>query len=132
MTVNIQDYLNKQYADKDSEGNIIAAKYICIDENQTVSAQATLEKLESRRITVLTSTIDKRNLEEGYSLNFKETTVNVMVYAIKDVIDTIKASDLNLYVDADGLGEGSYEMTIKCDPAIDLTMNEVTIEAAIN
>ena len=51
---------------------------------------------------------------------------------VKDVIDTIKASDLNLYVDADGLGEGSYEMTIKCDPAIDLTMNEVTIEAAIN
>ncbi len=132
QTFNIQDYLNKQYADKDSEGNIIAAKYICIDENQTVSAQATLEKLESRRITVLTSTIDKRNLEEGYSLNFKETTVNVMVYAIKDVIDTIKASDLNLYVDADGLGEGSYEMTIKCDPAIDLTMNEVTIEAVIN
>ena len=101
--LNIEDALQAQYG----------TSYILVDEIEHVSAKATIERMESKEVTILTNSIELRNLAENLEVQFTEVTKNLKVVAVPAVLETINAASLKPYIDcAEYTEPGTYVAVI--------------------
>ncbi len=99
----IEENLRQLYGDK----------YILVDENDHVSVKATIERMQSKEISLLTSGIELRNLPENLAVEFAEVTAGVTVVAVPKYLNNISATSLKPYVDCSAYTEpGEYLATI--------------------
>lgn len=95
----IEDYLNQLYGDT----------YILVGENDHVSVKATIERMQSKGISLLTSGLELRNLAEHLTVEFSEVTTEVTVVAVPKYLNDISAASLGAYIDCSSYTEpGAY------------------------
>lgn len=97
--LNVKEALNKIY------GNT----YILVDENEKVSVKASIDKMETKELPVLTGSIEVKNLAEGLKVEFSELTVAIQATALAEKLSEITSSSLNAYIDCKNYTRpGSY------------------------
>lgn len=95
----IEEYLNKLYGDT----------YILVGENDHVSVKASIERMQSKEISLLTSGLELRNLAENLTVEFSEVATKITVVAVPKYLNDISASTLEPYVDCSTYTEpGEY------------------------
>lgn len=71
---------------------------------------------DEQQKTVEVSSINHRNLAEGYSANIiSNSKTSVQVKGVQSNINNIEANDINAYVDLSGLTEGVHDVEVKVD-----------------
>lgn len=106
--LSIEEALQQAYGDE----------YILVDEIDRVSAKAAIERMESKEITILTSSIEVRNLAENLDVVFDDVTKNLKVVAVPQVLNTITSATLNPYIDcAEYEKPGTYFTVIRTQEA---------------
>ena len=95
----IEEFLKEQYGEK----------YILVGDNAHVSVKATIERMQSREITLLTSSLELRNLAEDLTVEFSEVSTGITVVAVPKYLNDISAASLQPYVDCSNYTEpGEY------------------------
>lgn len=99
----IEEYLKKLYGDT----------YILVGENGHVSVKASIERMQTKEISLLTSDLELRNLAENLTVEFSEVTTELTVAAVQKYLNDISAASLVPYVDCSTYTEpGQYLATI--------------------
>jgi len=100
----IEEHLNKLYGDK----------YILVGENDHVSVKATIERMQSREISLMTSGLELRDLADDLSVEFSEITTEITVVAVPKYLEDISAASLEPYIDCSAFTEpGEYVAVIR-------------------
>jgi len=100
----IEEHLNKLYGDK----------YILVGENDHVSVKATIERMQPREISLMTSGLELRDLADDLSVEFSEITTEITVVAVPKYLEDISAASLEPYIDCSAFTEpGEYVAVIR-------------------
>lgn len=100
----IEEHLNKLYGDK----------YILVGENDHVSVKATIERMQSKQISLMTSGLELRDLADDLSVEFSEITTEITVVAVPKYLEDISAASLEPYIDCSAFTEpGEYMAVIR-------------------
>lgn len=95
----IEEHLRERY------GN----KYILVGENDHVSVKASIERMQSKVIRVLTDNLELRNLAEDLQVEFSEVATGITVVAVPKYLNDITSVSLQPYVDCSNYTEpGEY------------------------
>lgn len=96
-------------------------KYIVVDESDKVSVKATIERMETKEITVLTDSIELRNLAENLRVEFPDVTKTIRAVAVPDVLDGITAVTLKPYIDcSEYKNPGTYFAVVRTQESEDV------------
>lgn len=100
----IEEHLNKLYGDK----------YILVGENDHVSVKATIERMQPKEISLITSGLELRDLADDLSVEFSEITTEITVVAVPKYLEDISAASLEPYIDCSAFTEpGEYVAVIR-------------------
>lgn len=90
--------------------NIITSKL-----KQIPEVTIEVEKIESKEFTFNTNEISVNNLKDTLTTNIGEldSDIKVKISDVRSVLENIKRSDIELIIDAEGLGEGTNILPIK-------------------
>ncbi len=98
----------------DSLKSLYGDKYILVGENDHVSVKATVERMQSKTVSLLTSGIELQNLNENLLVEFADVTTELTVVAVPKYLNDITAASLHPYVDCSTYTEpGSYMAVIR-------------------
>lgn len=118
-TKSIEDYLD-------------TTKYKIVGDSNSVAITASIEKLQTKEITLPTNSIKVENLGTGYEAIIRTPgTLTTSVMGPEQVISQITAEALGPFIDLAGLKPGSYSITIKCKNSQNLTVRPMTISVEI-
>lgn len=100
----IEEYLRERY------GN----KYILVGENDHVSVKASIERMQSKEIRVLTDNLELRNLAEDLQVEFSEVATGITVVAVPKYLNDITSVSLQPYVDCSNYTEPGEYLAMIC------------------
>lgn len=110
-------------AKKDIETDIDLIKYLpegtkIVNDTTTIAVRVTVEKVDTKDITLTEDVIDVRNLDENYSISISKPYPKISLMAIGDgKLDHIEAIDLQAYIDLKGLTAGTHNIELKFEPS---------------
>ena len=82
------------------------------------TARVTLEVIPAPRERELAAvTIRYRNLGQGLTAQVKPVLMSVNVRGAREAIQTLRAGDIDAFVDLAGLGAGRYNLRVQVDPS---------------
>lgn len=109
--INIEDYLH----------TLGFKNCIITDDLRSITVTAHIDKMAERRVTFTEQDIDMRNVPKGLSCTlYSIWNADLTVSGPASEIETIDASDLDLYIDLSGCQEGTYSRKIYSDYEGDL------------
>ena len=82
------------------------------ESEKLTKVQVNLEKQYSNELTIKSSDVAVDNLYDGLTATKEDTDITVVVSGKKELVDSIKAGDITLSVDASGLWAGEHELTL--------------------
>lgn len=89
---------------------------ILVDENQTVVVNITVEREQTKEITIQPSDIDVRNVPEDLEMNYLTTApITIMLSGPKKEIDGLSKADIKPYIDLTNFKIGNYSAIIRTD-----------------
>lgn len=108
-------------------------KYKLVDDNNSVVITANIEKLESKELSIFTSSIKVLNLEAGYEATIHTPgMVTTQVMGPKQEIANITVDKLEPYIDLAGLKPGTYSVTIGSKTLDNVSLRPVAISVVIS
>lgn len=105
-TINVGQYLEEKFRILSSDGG-------------NVEVTVSIDKVEEKIIKVPVSDITVKNVTSGLSYYFVDNdgneveTVDVKVFASKDIIDDITSKDVKVVIDAEGFNSGRHHVEAK-------------------
>ena len=116
--VNIENYLNEYYA----------GDFVLVDEEKYVMVKAYIEKMPTENISVDSTDIEVRGLQEGYDLIFTtKNDISIKVMGSEEILKTLTAADLRMYIDVSDYEPGSYYVSVYSDTQQSVTVRTGTI-----
>lgn len=107
-------------------------KYKLVGENNSVVITATIEKLESKEVSIFTSAIKAVNIKAGYkAVIHTPGSITTQVMGPKQELAEVTAEKLEPFIDLAGFEPGIYPITITCKTAENLTVRPMTISVEI-
>lgn len=104
--LSIEEALQERYGDT----------YIIVDESENVSVKATIVKMQTKDITILTAAIELRNLPENMQAEFANLTTNIKLVGIPEDLNQYSSSNLKAYIDCSTYtAEGTYRALIQTE-----------------
>ncbi|SDB06303.1 CdaR family protein [Eubacterium oxidoreducens] len=83
------------------------------DKEKTVTIAVTIEKIATKTYSVSTKNLSVLNLADGLESTFAKSTVKIKLMGNETDLEALTAGDITGTVDASGLGEGEYKLTIQ-------------------
>jgi len=121
--LNVEDELKQLYGDK----------YILVDESDHVSVKATIEKTQSKSISVLANAIELRNLKENLTAEFANLTAELTVVAVPKYLESVSIATLKPYIDCSTYDEpGSYIAIIRTQQAEHVEVKYASIQITLH
>ncbi len=79
-----------------------------------VKVNVQIQQLKTKELKISSDSIVIENLENGLATNLpeKDTDIIVRISDLESLIDNVNTSEVNLYVDLQGLGKGIHEVEI--------------------
>jgi YbbR domain-containing protein len=115
----IQDYLD-------------TTKYKIVGDSSSVAIKAMIEKLESKELSINTSSVMVKNLEVGYeAIIHTPGFITTKVMGPQQALDRVSAQTLEPSIDLAGYETGNYSVTIACNTDESLTVRPMTISVEI-
>jgi YbbR domain-containing protein len=118
-TKSINDYLD-------------TTKYKIVGDSSSVAITASIEKLETKEISVPVNSVKVEHLETGYEAIIRTPgMLTTYVMGPEQAISQVTAEALAPYIDLTGYEPGTYSVTIECKEAQNLTVRPMTISVEI-
>lgn len=118
-TKSIDDYLD-------------TTKYKIVGESSSVAITASIEKLETKEISIPVNSIKVENLETGYQAIIRTPgLLSTNIMGPEQAISEITAEGLEPFIDLAGYEAGTYSITIECKKVQNLTVRPITISVEI-
>ncbi len=93
---------------------------------QTVLIQAGISPIQSS-LTLAGEKVDVSGLSEGLAAQVSPATVDVILAGPLPILDTLTRQDIQVVVNATGLGPGTYQLT----PNVQILSSSVTVESLL-
>lgn len=107
--------------------------YILVGDNDKVSVKATIVKMETKEISVLTSMIELKNLEESLTAEFSAISTSVKVVGVPAYLTDITVSQLTPYIDCSAFtAPGTYLALVRAEAPDNVETKVTTIEITIS
>lgn len=135
-----EDVISVQDADMKFDQQVDIIKYLpqgvsLSDASETgiITVKVDVEELERRTFTVPVGNINVDNLPEGYRIEYSDTSVDVIIYGLKDDLDRLSANALRPILDVDGMSAGSHvgQLTVTLDDKDRYIVKDTTVSYTI-